>query len=58
MPFVLALGLAGVSGFLAISLEILWYRAFVFASAQAAATGPLLAAASLAGFAEGAWFAR
>ena len=58
MPFTLALGLAGVAGFLAISLEILWYRAFSFASGQAAVTGPLLAAASLAGFAEGAWYAR
>lgn len=58
MPLTLALGLAGVAGFLAISLEILWYRAFSFASGQAAATGPLLAAASLAGFAEGAWYAR
>jgi SAM-dependent methyltransferase len=58
IPFTLALGLAGVAGFLAISLEILWYRAFAFASAQAAVTGPLLAAASLAGFAEGAWYAR
>ena len=58
MPFTLALGLAGLAGFLAISLEILWYRAFAFASGQAAVTGPLLAAASLAGFAEGAWYAR
>ena len=58
MPFSFALGLAAVGGFLAISLEILWYRAFMFASGQAAPTGPLLAAASLAGFAEGAWFAR
>jgi hypothetical protein len=58
MPFTLALGLGGIAGFLAISLEILWYRAFAFASAQAAATGTLLAAASLAGFAEGAWVAR
>jgi len=58
MPFSLALGLAGAAGFLAISLEILWYRAFAFASGQAAVTGPLLAAASLAGFAEGAWYAR
>ena len=58
MPFALAIALAGVTGFLAISLEILWYRAFSFASGQAAATGPLLVAASLAGFAEGAWFAR
>jgi len=58
MVFTLALGLAGLAGFLAISLEILWYRAFSFASGQAAVTGPLLAAASLAGFAEGAWYAR
>ena len=58
MPFTIALGLAGLAGFLAISLEILWYRAFAFASGQAAVTGPLLAAASLAGFAEGAWYAR
>jgi len=58
MPFSLALGLAGTAGFLAVSLEILWYRAFTFASGQAAATGPLLVAASLAGFAEGAWYAR
>jgi len=58
MPFALALGLVGVTGFLAVSLEILWYRAFAFASGVAAATGPLLAAASLVGFAEGAWFAR
>jgi len=58
MPFNIALGLAGLAGFLAISLEILWYRAFAFSSGQAAATGPLLVAASLAGFAEGAWFAR
>ncbi len=58
MAFSLALGLAGIAGFLAVSLEILWYRAFSFSSAQAAATGPLLAAASLAGFAEGAWYAR
>jgi spermidine synthase len=58
MPFALAVGLCGATGFLVISLEILWYRAFSFASGQAAATGPLLVAASLAGFAEGAWFAR
>ena len=58
MPFTIALSLAGVTGFLVISLEILWYRAFSFSSAQAAATGLLLVAASLAGFAEGAWFAR
>lgn len=58
MPFNIALGLAALTGFLTISLEILWYRAFSFSSGQAAATGPLLVAASLAGFAEGAWFAR
>jgi spermidine synthase len=58
MPFALALALAGVTGFLVISLEILWHRAFAFSSGLAAATGPLLVAASLTGFAEGAWFAR
>jgi spermidine synthase len=58
MPFGFALLAAALSGFVALSYEILWYRVFSFTSGGAAATFPLLLAAYLVGIAEGAWFAR
>ena len=58
MPFGVALLAAALSGFVALSYEILWYRVFSFTSGGAAATFPLLLAAYLLGIAEGAWMAR
>jgi spermidine synthase len=58
MPFGFALLAAALSGFVALSYEILWYRVFSFTSGGAAATFPLLLAAYLVGIAEGAWVAR
>ncbi|RPH35083.1 MAG: spermidine synthase, partial [Planctomycetota bacterium] len=49
-----ALGLAFLSGFIALSYEILWYRAFSFASGTAANTFGLLLGAYLLGLALGA----
>ena len=48
-----ALGLAFLSGFIALSYEILWYRAFSFASGTAANTFGLLLGAYLLGLALG-----
>ena len=53
MPFSLALAVAGLTGFVALSYEILWYRVFSFASGGASAAFPLVIAAYLVGVAEG-----
>lgn len=53
-----AIGLAGASGFVALSYEILWYRVFSFATAGAAPSFALLLGAYLLGIAWGAAFAR
>ena len=52
-----ALGLAFLSGFIALSYEILWYRAYSFLSGSAADTFGLLLGSYLAGLALGALLA-
>lgn len=58
MPFSLALVAAGLTGFVALAYQILWYRVFSFASGGASATFPLLIAAYLVGIAEGELIVR
>jgi spermidine synthase len=53
-----AAALSALSGAVALSYEILWYRAFSFASGGTARTFPLLLGAYLAGLAVGAAAAR
>src|SRR5262245_41284606 len=53
-----ALGLAFLSGFIALSYEILWYRALSFTSGTAANTFGLLLGAYLTGLALGALAVR
>jgi spermidine synthase len=53
MPVSFALAAAGLTGFVALSYEIVWYRAFSFASGGASAAFPLVIAAYLVGIAEG-----
>ncbi len=57
-PFPLALAIVGISGFIALSYEILWYRAYSFVSGSQAASFALLLAAYLEGVAFGSLFAR
>src|SRR4051812_12372976 len=58
MPFAFALLAAALSGFIALSYEILWYRVFSFTTGGVAATFPLLLGAYLSGIALGASNAR
>jgi spermidine synthase len=58
MPFGFALVAAALTGFIALSYEILWYRVFGFVAAGVAATFPLLLGAYLTGLALGASNAR
>jgi len=55
---IFALGIAALSGFIALSYEILWYRAFSFASGGAASTFGLMLGAYLLGLALGALAVR
>ena len=57
-PFRPALAIVGVSGFIALSYEILWYRAYSFVSGSQAPAFALLLAAYLEGVAFGSLFAR
>jgi spermidine synthase len=57
-PFPVALAIVGVSGFIALSYEILWYRAYSFVSASQAPAFALLLGAYLEGIAFGSLFAR
>jgi spermidine synthase len=57
-PFPLALTIVGVSGFVALSYEILWYRAYSYVSASHAQSFALLLAAYLDGVAFGSLFSR
>jgi predicted membrane-bound spermidine synthase len=58
LPFKMALVLVFVSGFMALSYEITWFRIIDFALASAAATFPLMLSMYLAGIAWGAAEAR
>jgi len=57
-PFPLALAIVGISGFIALSYEILWYRAYSFVSGSQAQSFALLLAAYLDGVAFGSLFAK
>lgn len=53
LPFPMALGLVGLCGFISLSYEILWYRAYSFVTANRASAFALLLAAYLEGLAFG-----
>jgi spermidine synthase len=57
-PFPLALAIVCVSGFIALSYEIVWYRAYSFVSGAQARSFALLLGAYLEGVAFGSLFAR
>ena len=57
-PFPLALAIVGVSGFIALSYEIQWYRAYSFVSGSQAQSFALLLAAYLEGVAFGSLFSK
>ena len=54
----LALALAFGSGFVALSYEIVWFRAYAFASGGRALVFPILLGTILSGIALGSWLAR
>ncbi len=58
IPFQLAGSLAGLAGFVAIAYEIIWFRAFHFATGGSARSFSFLLGAYLAGIAFGALIAR
>jgi spermidine synthase len=55
MPTAIAVVIAGVSGFIALGLEIVWFRVFVLASADRAPAFALLLCTYLAGIAAGSY---
>ncbi len=55
LPFAMALLLAGLSGFLALGLEIIWFRVFALASSDRAPAFALLLSTYLAGLAAGSY---
>jgi spermidine synthase len=57
-PFPLALAIVGASGFVALSYEIIWYRAYSYVSASQAQSFALLLGAYLEGVAFGSLFSR
>jgi len=58
IPFPVAACLAGLSGFIALSYEILWYRAYSFVSGTEARSFALLLAAYLEGVAFGSLYSK
>jgi spermidine synthase len=58
LPFPLAMGIAAISGFVALSYEILWYRLYSFISGSRAQMFAMLLAAYLYGIAIGSLFSR
>jgi spermidine synthase len=58
LPFPLAMLLTGLAGYIALSYEILWYRAFSFASGGTAYAFALLLGTYLAGIAFGSLLSR
>lgn len=58
LPFSMALALVGFSGFISLSYEILWYRAYSFATGTRASAFALLLAAYLEGIAFGALWSK
>jgi spermidine synthase len=57
-PFSMALWLVGLSGFIALSYELLWYRAYSFASGTRASAFALLLGAYLEGVAFGSLYSK
>ena len=58
MRLALAVGLATMSGFIALSQEIVWFRVYSFFTWSRSSTFGFLLGAYLTGLALGAWFAR
>lgn len=58
IPFPVALVLVGLCGFISLSYEILWYRAYSFVSGTRASAFALLLAAYLEGIAFGSLFSK
>ena len=57
-PFPIALCLVGLSGFIALSYELLWYRAYSYASGSRASAFALLLGAYLEGVAFGSLYSK
>ena len=58
MPFPLAMGLVALTGFISLSYEIMWARAYSFRTGSHAAAFPLLLGAFLTGIGVGSLLAR